>query len=47
MICSCCGGQVIWMGPLAALTHTQCQSCGEESCQEPEVQPDEDDGGEG
>lgn len=41
MICSYCGGQVIWMGPLVALTHTQCQNCGETNCQEPE--PFEDD----
>lgn len=28
MICSLCGGEVIWVGPLSNLTHTECQSCG-------------------
>ncbi len=28
MICSTCHGEVIWKGPLSALTHTECQSCG-------------------
>ena len=36
MICSLCGGEVIWMGPLTALTHTQCKSCGGTDCQEVE-----------
>lgn len=44
MICSLCGGQVIWMGPLVNLTHTQCQSCGGVNCQEPE--PCDEEGGE-
>lgn len=34
MICSICGGDVTWRGPLIALTHTQCGSCGEKNCQE-------------
>jgi len=34
MICSICGGEVTWRGPLSALTHTQCGSCGEKNCQE-------------
>lgn len=28
VICSQCGGLVLWMGPLTNLTHTQCQQCG-------------------
>lgn len=28
MICASCGGNVLWMGPLSNLTHTECQSCG-------------------
>jgi len=28
MICSTCGGIVIWKGPFSALTHTECQQCG-------------------
>ncbi len=41
MICSICGGVVIWKGPLSALTHTECQLCGEINChaaEEPECQ---------
>lgn len=34
MICSICGGHVTWRGPLTALMHTQCESCGESNCQE-------------
>ena len=33
MICNICGGEVIWKGPLSALTHTECQHCGEINCQ--------------
>lgn len=33
MMCSLCGGLVTWRGPLVALTHTQCDSCGERNCQ--------------
>ena len=44
MICSRCGaGNVLWMGPLVALTHTECGNCGGTNCQvldDPE--PDED-----
>lgn len=40
MICSYCGGNVTWRGPLSALTHTQCDSCGGVNCQE--VEPVED-----
>jgi hypothetical protein len=42
MICSICGGEVTWRGPLSALTHTQCGSCGRKNCQEVS---DEADGG--
>lgn len=28
MICAYCNGEVIWKGPLSALTHTECQNCG-------------------
>lgn len=40
MLCSLCNGEVTWRGPLIALTHTQCGSCGEKNCQ---VVADEDD----
>lgn len=40
MVCVFCGGTVRWMGPLAALTHTQCENCGRTNCQEPESEPD-------
>lgn len=33
MQCELCGGLVTWRGPLIALTHTQCESCGETNCQ--------------
>lgn len=36
MKCSICGGLVTWRGPLANLTHTQCESCGGINCQGPE-----------
>lgn len=36
MICERCGGLVTWRGPLSALTHTQCESCGGINCQMPE-----------
>lgn len=42
MICASCGGQVLWMGSWANLTHTQCQECGKENNQIPENQDDED-----
>ncbi len=36
MICKSCGGLVEWKGPLVALTHTECLSCGAVNNQEPE-----------
>ena len=45
MICSYCGGQVIWMGPLVNPTHTQCRACGRVNCQEPEVSDEDEEGG--
>jgi DNA-directed RNA polymerase subunit RPC12/RpoP len=33
MTCSICGGEVQWQGPLSALTHTKCLSCGGTNCQ--------------
>lgn len=33
MICSICGGEVIWIGPLSTLEGTQCQTCGGLNCQ--------------
>lgn len=45
MICRICGGEVLWKGPLSALTHTECQSCGETNCQtvqEPEPEPEQE-----
>lgn len=42
MICSSCGGLVIWMGPFSSLTHTQCQQCGATNNQI--VEPEFDDG---
>jgi len=42
MICSECGGDVIWMGPLANLTHTQCKKCGQKNCQVPEDSVDDE-----
>lgn len=38
MICAHCNGQVTWRGPLSALTHTECESCGRQNCQR--VDPD-------
>ena len=34
MKCNLCGGLVTWRGPLTALTHTKCASCGGVNCQE-------------
>lgn len=28
MTCSVCFGRVQWMGPITALTHTECEECG-------------------
>lgn len=36
MICGLCGGQVVWVGPLSQLSHTECQECGTKNCQVPE-----------
>ena len=33
MKCDLCGGLVTWRGPLSALTHTECESCGGQNCQ--------------
>lgn len=33
MICAICGGPVEWQGPMSALSHTQCLSCGQTNCQ--------------
>ena len=41
MICSICGGEVQWQGPLSALTHTKCLQCGGTNCQEVEFVNDE------
>jgi uncharacterized ferredoxin-like protein len=47
MICSYCGGLVTWRGPLTDLTHTQCESCGRQNCQEAEqtTEPEDEDEG--
>ena len=42
MICSFCGGTVIWMGAFSNLTHTECLSCGQVNCQEPEESTEDD-----
>jgi hypothetical protein len=36
MLCSICGGDVLWQGPLSALTHTKCQRCGASNSQLPD-----------
>lgn len=41
MICERCGGLVVWRGPLSALSHTQCESCGGINCQVYEPTPAE------
>ena len=33
MICSKCGGEVVWMGPFSELTHTECKQCGAQNSQ--------------
>jgi hypothetical protein len=43
MICSYCGGLVTWRGPLSNLTHTQCENCGRQNCQEVAPLPFDDD----
>jgi hypothetical protein len=42
MKCELCGGLVTWRGPLYALTHTECESCGGQNCQVVDVPPNED-----
>ncbi|MFG1413419.1 hypothetical protein V5G24_20115 [Xanthobacter sp. VTT E-85241] len=47
MICDRCGTATItWRGPLSALTHTECSSCGGMNCQRVEdiYDADYDDG---
>ncbi|WP_262983454.1 hypothetical protein [Leclercia adecarboxylata] len=44
MQCATCGGQVIWMGPWANLTHTECQDCGAVNNQVADEQDDESEG---
>lgn len=43
MICSNCGGQVVWRGPLTALTHTECTRCGAVNAQLPDETQDDAD----
>ncbi|MEX6144612.1 hypothetical protein AB6G46_10860 [Providencia hangzhouensis] len=28
MICADCGGEVVWVGPITNLSHTECKQCG-------------------
>lgn len=42
MKCELCGGLVTWRGPLSALTHTECESCGGQNCQVVDLPPNED-----
>lgn len=42
MKCSKCGGLVTWRGPIANMTHTQCENCGGINCQYPEYSDDPD-----
>lgn len=43
MRCGRCGKTGIrWMGPLSALTHTECPHCGGTDCQDPDTEPDID-----
>jgi hypothetical protein len=45
VICSICGGQVTWRGPLSALTHAECEQCGAHNSQELEdVEIDDEEG---
>lgn len=41
MECEQCGGLVTWRGPMSALTHTECNSCGGRNCQRAEPIADE------
>lgn len=40
MICSHCGGLVVWKGPITNLTYTECQRCGATNCQVAEDESD-------
>ena len=42
MQCALCGGLVTWRGPLSALTHTECESCGGQNCQVAQAVEDDD-----
>lgn len=43
MICERCGTATVrWRGPLLALTHTECSSCGGRNCQRVEHAFDDD-----
>lgn len=33
MECKSCGGEVLWIGPLTNLSHTECQNCGAKNMQ--------------
>ncbi|MGP9819234.1 hypothetical protein ACTZWW_04395 [Salinarimonas sp. NSM] len=47
MICTYCGTDTVtWRGPWSNLTHTECERCGRQNCQEiaTEGEPDADDG---
>jgi len=39
--CKLCDGLVTWRGPLTALTHTKCESCGGQNCQDDSSDDDE------
>ena len=28
MVCADCGGEVVWIGPITNLSHTECKQCG-------------------
>jgi len=43
MECGKCGGLVTWRGPLSALTHTECESCGGINCQLVECEQEDED----
>lgn len=43
MICANCGGLVTWRGRPSDLTHTECEKCGGQNCQQMELEDDEDD----
>lgn len=42
MICSVCGGMVVWCGLWSNLTHTECQNCGATNSQVVEVEENDD-----